>query len=156
MRFRRAAVQDVEVAVDLVTAMLREMAGCGGRDLNEEQRVADRLHGHFLDVLEDEDHLCLFGLAKGAGEPVGIVEAGVRHPHDIFRPTSVMHVRALYVEPRYRGEGRGRRLLEEALSWGRDKGCTEATLSVLAGNTARMLYERMGFEAFELEMRLRL
>jgi len=156
MKFRRATAQDTEVVVDLVTAMLKEMAVYGGRALSEDRLVRDRLYEHFLDVLEDDDHLCLFGLARGAGEPVGIVEAGLRHPHDIFRPALVVHVRALYVEPCYRGEGRGRRLLEEALSWGRDRGCAEATLSVLMGNPAWALYEGVGFEPFELEMRLEL
>ena len=68
-------------------------------------------------------------------------------------PASVVHIHALYVRPRYRGEGLGRELLEQALTWGRARGCSEATLSVLVGNPARGLYEGAGFEAFELQMR---
>jgi len=155
MKLREADVYDVETVIELVTAMLREMAAHGGRALNDETRVTAQLRERFLDSLEKDDHVYLFRLAEGREEkPVGIVEASVRYPYDIFRPKSVVHVHALYVEPRHRGEGVGRRLLEEAMRWGRERGCAEGTLSVLAGHPARELYERVGFEVFEVEMRL--
>lgn len=155
MKLREADGHDVGPVVELVMAMLREMAAHGGRALNDEAYVTARLRERFLDSLEKDDHVNLLRLAEGREEePVGIVEASVRSPYDIFRPKSVVHIHALYVEPRHRGQGMGRHLLEEALRWGRERGCTEATLSVLAGNPARELYARVGFELFELEMRL--
>ena len=154
MKLRRATASDVDPVVALVTAMLQEMAAHGGRALNDEERVRIQLRARFADTVEQEDHVYFLVRVEGREKPVGIVEASVRSPHDIFRPQPAVHMHALYVEPRYRGEGMGRRLLEEALTWGRDRGCTEATLSVLAGNPARDLYERVGFEVFELEMRL--
>lgn len=154
MKLREATIHDVERVVELVTAMLREMAAHGGRALNDEERVRAGLRERFLGSLEKDDHVYLFGLAEGRRERVGIVEASVRSPYEIFRPKSVVHIHALYVKTRHRSQGLGRRLLEEALRWGRDRGCSEATLSVLAGSPARELYERMGFQVFELEMRL--
>jgi len=154
MKLRETTVDDVDPMVELVMAMLREMAAYGGRSLNGEACVIYRLRERFLDSLEKDDHVYLFALAEGREKPVGIVEASVVSPPKVFRPASVLHVHALYVEPSLRGEGIGRRLLEEALTWGRERGCTEGTLSVLAGNPARELYERVGFEVFELEMRL--
>jgi GNAT superfamily N-acetyltransferase len=92
----------------------------------------------------------------GEEEPAGVVEASVVSPEGVFRPKAVVHIHSLYVKPGYRGEGIARRLLEEALDWGRGRGCLEAELNVLAKNPARRLYERAGFEVAELEMRLEL
>ena len=155
MELREATVQDVDTVVDLVTAMLHEMVAHGGRALNHEERVRVQLSARFMDTLKKEDHVYHVVVAEGREEPVGIVEASLVSTHDVFRPRSVVHIHALYVQPLHRGEGIGRRLLEEALTWGRERGSTEATLSVLAGNPARKLYESLGFEVFEMEMSLK-
>jgi len=153
LELREATIHDADVAVELVTAMLHEMAAHGGRALNDEGRFWAGLRERFLGALKKDDHVFLLAVVKGGGKPAGIVEASVRSTHEVFRPASVVHIHALYVRPRYRGEGLGRELLEQALTWGRAKRCSEATLSVLVGNPARGLYERAGFEAFELQMR---
>ena len=157
MKLRKATVPDIDAVVDLVTAMLQEMASYGGHALDEEARVRSVLRTRFSDSLEKEGHV--FVVATGQGEEeelAGIVEASVVSPHAVFRPKLQLHVHALYVQPRYRGQGIGRRLLEEALDWGMGKGCGEATLNVLSRNPARELYEGAGFEVAHLEMRLEL
>jgi GNAT superfamily N-acetyltransferase len=156
MNLREAAGRDVDDVVDLITAMLREMTSYSRRILGEESRVKSQLRRRFTDSLEKEDHVYLVAGVEGEGEPAGVAEASLVSPHEMFRRKLVVHVHSLYVRPRYRGEGIGRRLLEEALDWGRRRGCVEAELSVLAGNPARALYARMGFEISELEMRLAL
>ena len=81
-------------------------------------------------------------LALGGGEPVGIVAASrdetERHVFGIF---------AMWVAPELRGEGLGRRLLDEIEAWIVSRGGTVAQLSVTSAATAaRRLYERAGYE----------
>jgi GNAT superfamily N-acetyltransferase len=155
MKLREATVQDVDAVVDLVTAMLREMASYGGRALGEEAQVKSLLRTRFTDSLEKDNHAYLLAPVEGAEEELaGIVEASIISPYAVFQPKPLVHVHSLYVLPRYRGERIGRRLLEEVLDWGKRRGCTEAELNVLACNPARELYESLGFEIAELEMRL--
>jgi ribosomal protein S18 acetylase RimI-like enzyme len=157
MKLRQATVQDSNTVVHLVKAMLQEMASYGGYALEEEAQVKSLLRARFIDSLEKEDHLYVVASLGGQGEELaGIVEASVVSPHSLFRPELRVHVHSLYVRPPYRRQGIGRRLLEEALDWGRVKGCRAATLHVLARNPARELYESLGFGVAELGMRLEL
>jgi GNAT superfamily N-acetyltransferase len=150
-----ATVQDTNVVVHLIEAMLQEMTSHGGHALGDD--VRSRLRARFTESLEREDHGYLLTSTTGpAGEPVGVVEASVVSPYQIFRQRPVLHVHSLYVKPRYRGQGIGRGLLGAALAWGRERACERAELNVLAANPARQLYVSLGFRVFELKMQLEL
>lgn len=156
LELREAAVHDAEAVVDLTMAMLQEMASHSPHALRGKDQVRSLLRRRFADSLETDDHTYVVARQEGRKEPVGVVEASVVSPGEIYRSRTILHVHALYVLPSCRRAGIGRRLLEEALTWGRDGGCTEAELSVLMANPGRALYEAVGFEPFELEMRLEL
>jgi ribosomal protein S18 acetylase RimI-like enzyme len=156
MELRKATVRDIDSIVKLVTAMLQDMAVTGGYALNEERHVHSQLRDNITDSLQKRDRVVLMAVPEAAEEPVGMIEASVTSLPGVFWPRSVLHIHSVYVEPRHRGQGMGRRLLEAALEWGREKGCAEAELNVLARNPARGLYESAGFEVFELKMRLEL
>jgi GNAT superfamily N-acetyltransferase len=60
---------------------------------------------------------------------------------------STMGIGAMWVAPEARAHGVGRGLLEGAEVWGRERGCTAASLSVTAGNSAaEELYRSAGYE----------
>lgn len=153
LKIREASSKDVVVVVDLITAMLREMLSYSNRELSGEDRVRSQLQARFTESYERQHHAYLVAAVGDPEELAGIVEVSLVSPDGIFSSRLVVHIHSLYVRPRYRREGVGRRLLEEALEWGRGQGCVEAELSVLARNPARELYERMGFEVCEVEMR---
>jgi GNAT superfamily N-acetyltransferase len=154
---REATAQDADFVVASVRAMLHDMASYGGHVLADDDQITARLSSHFWDSLEKEDHVCLLAhLQGGNGDPIGMIEASMVQPYDIFQAKAVLHIRSAYVMPGRRGQGVGRRLLEAVLEWGKERGCVEAELNTLVGNPARSLYKSMGFEVFELEMRLRL
>jgi GNAT superfamily N-acetyltransferase len=154
---REATARDTNFVVACQRAMLQDMASYGGHGLNDDAWIAERLRADLRESLDKEDSVILLAALHGEeDDPLGMVEAYTVHPYDIFEPKLVLHIRSVYVEPGNRGEGVGRGLLEAVLEWGKRKGCVEAELNTLVGNPARRLYERMGFEEFQMEMRLRL
>lgn len=63
----------------------------------------------------------------------------------------------VYVDPRHRGRGVGRQLVDAAIEAARRLGSTSLMLGVSPSNTlARQFYERLGMRATMLEMRLEL
>ena len=78
----------------------------------------------------------------GREEPVGLVSA-FRDEAD----ASVFEVVGMWVAPEARGQGLGRRLLDEIESWITSCGGSEVRLSVTNRSTAaRRLYESAGYE----------
>ena len=58
-----------------------------------------------------------------------------------------IHINNVAVRPDVRGQGIGRRLLQAALSWGREQRARQAVLEVRSGNeAAQKLYRGCGFE----------
>ena len=154
VKIREAAPGDAGRATDFLRAMLEEMVALGGHPLADAGEVSDWLQVRFAAAIEDRDALFLVAeLEEPETQQVGILEASVIRPHPVFEARRMMHIHSLYVEPGHRGQGMARLLVGAALQWGREHDCVEASLSVLAGNPARHLYERLGFCPFELELR---
>jgi ribosomal protein S18 acetylase RimI-like enzyme len=63
----------------------------------------------------------------------------------VARGTDVIHVIDITLLPEFRGQGAGTRLLEGLMEEARDAG-TVVALSVVRGNPAVRLYQRLGFE----------
>ena len=85
-----------------------------------------------------------FLVAELTGRPVGFVAAdpGWRSRNQ----GEVLELHELLVDPKFRGQGIARALMEEALRLGRARGRKWACLWVGEGNTvARRWYERLGF-----------
>ncbi|HKA90124.1 MAG TPA: GNAT family N-acetyltransferase [Haliangiales bacterium] len=69
-------------------------------------------------------------------------------PAETLTPRRRAHVETLVVAAEARLRGIGRRLMEEAEAWGRDRGAVELVLTVWAGNDdAEEFYRRLGFTA---------
>jgi len=154
VKIREAGPGDADRATEFLRSMLEEMVALGGHPLGDAGEVSDWLQVRFAAAMEEPDHLFLVAEPEESGaQPLGILEASVIRPHPVFEPRRILHIHALYVEPGHRGQGVARLLVDAALQWGRDHACVEASLSVLAGNPARHLYELLGFSPFEFELR---
>jgi aminoglycoside 6'-N-acetyltransferase I len=76
----------------------------------------------------------------------GFIEVSLRDDLDVFGRRQVGYVEGIYVEPRYRGTGLGRALIETAAEWTRRKAVQELVADVLGENTEGLIFhERSGF-----------
>lgn len=87
----------------------------------------------------------LIFLAFDGERPVGIATCFLGF--STFAARQLINVHDLGVVPEYRGQGVGRRLLEEVARKGRELGCCKVTLEVFESNPARRMYEAAGFVA---------
>jgi GNAT superfamily N-acetyltransferase len=145
-----AGPDDWTVVVDMLRAMLEELATIGGRALVDDEEAWRPFVERARAALETEDHV--FVLALDGRQAVGLAEARVRTMPPFLGATRMLHVHSVYVRPDRRNRGTGGRLLDAVLDWGRERGCAEAELNTLVGNPARHLFESRGFAAVEVEM----
>jgi ribosomal protein S18 acetylase RimI-like enzyme len=106
-------------------------------------------------VADDVEHTIADGvalIAEDDDEPVGYALASVV-PQTPIRG----HLYDLYVEAGNRGRGVGRELIAETAAHLQERGVTHLSLDVALGNdSARRLYERLGFRAYDTLMAIEL
>lgn len=157
MQIRKLSHQEIEMIVEYLQAMLDEMASFGSHVFQDSDSGSNWLLDCIQSQIDSSDHLFLgVELNPASSQLIAILEASVANSPPVFLPKSSLHVHAIYVVPAYRRSGVARSLMEAAFQWGRDKGCTEVDLHVLQNSPAKSLYEGLGFEAFQIEMRRRL
>ena len=82
----------------------------------------------------------VFGYLLENGSKAGFLSFGILDG-------GVIEIDKLYIEPRFRGRGNGKRVLDRLLEHGRSQGCVKAALTVNSKNSpAIALYEGRGFE----------
>ena len=83
----------------------------------------------------------------GKGDPVAFV---AKDGHTIVGGMTVevfygqLHIKLLFVEDAYRKHGIGKKLMEEALNFGREAKCCQAFVETMSFQ-ARGFYEKLGF-----------
>jgi len=149
VEYGAATIQDIPRIVDLKLAMFLESGHAGElrQDASEvirsdyEQLYQESCARHFV--------------ARASGQVVACVGAFVKRdlPYRYYSPSIYGFVGDVYVAPGYRRQGLASRLTHDALAWLRSTGIT--TVRLLATESARGMYERMGFAPSD-EMVLRL
>lgn len=157
MQIRKLSYPEIEAIVEYLQAMLGDMASFGGDVFQGSETSSAWLRDCIQSQIDSLDHLFLgVELNNTPSQLIGILEASIAHSPPLFSPKSSLHIHAIYVVPTYRRAGVARSLFEAAFQWGRDKGCTEVNLHVLQNSPVKSLYEGLGFEAFQIEMRRKL
>ena len=109
-------------------------------------------YGSFLGTQLDEPDVAVL-VAEQGGEVVGYAYAGVegRDYMSLRGPAGVLH--DILVDPAHRGRGIGRKLLDAALEFLRERGAPRVVLSTAEHNeAAQRLFEGAGFRRTMIEM----
>lgn len=124
-----ATEDDLPFLLTLRKATMTEHLARAGVPQDDEHHLA-RIRHHFSDAQIVWFH----------GRPAGLFKA--------YRDPAGWRLVQIQIDPAFQGQGLGRRLLAGLLEQADAEGAP-VTLSVLAGNPARRLYEAMGFTAQE-------
>jgi GNAT superfamily N-acetyltransferase len=145
----RAHAADLDQLVDLQIALFREDAGV--HDLNTDLTWPERRgRNDFERLLVDDASLVL--VARDEATCAGFLVGYTAPSSPTRRPVTYAILRSLYVSPSHRGTDAARQLVDEFLTWARERECAEAHVDCYAANEhARRFYERQGFAAHSIE-----
>lgn len=126
-------------------------------DLLATGESSEDAHRHAMQAMDSEfpegkptEHNAVFDALDDSGNLVGYLWIG----HDTTGDSQSWWVWDVLVEPDYRGQGLGRKIMELGELYAKSQGAKTLGLSVFGFNrTARGLYESMGYEATTLKMR---
>jgi ribosomal protein S18 acetylase RimI-like enzyme len=139
---RRAEPADVEGLVACSGALFAEDAGTRDPsiDINwPHEHGAQR----FASGLTDPNRLLL--VADRGGEVVGHLTGTLVEP-SAMRPVKAATLVSMYVQPAYRRDRIGRRMVDEFLAWAKESGAGSAQVTAYSSNAeAIRFYERNGF-----------
>lgn len=153
VEIRTAGGEDLEAFVTLALGLTR--FNCAHQPSLAEGVTLDglmrarrrRLEAAFTDRRDRE-----IWLARVDGVPAGYLIARLHEPqeheHDVHHRLG--RVDEVYVDPSFRGDGIGRRLLETAAAWMRRRGARLIRLEVFGWNEPALgFYQRLGFRITE-------
>ena len=142
VRARYADPAHAAALLDLLDAYARDPAG-GGEPLSDFARAN-------LVVSLAARPFIFSVLAFYDGAPVGLVNAIEGFSTFACRP--LVNVHDVVVASSHRGRGIAARMFAEVEAIARERGACKLTLEVLDGNaSARTLYQRLGFTAYQLD-----
>ena len=147
---RTANESDKPLLVEGLVAMVQAMAANGGHPVTSPDSLRQTYQAR-LDETFARDNM-LYLVADDDGKIVGVLEASHFQLSGVFVQRDLLHIHAVHVNEAHRRRGIARRLIEEAMAWGRGRGCTMVELNVLVNNPAQHLYRSMGFTVFQYEM----
>lgn len=104
-----------------------------------------RDEAYWANGIDGEDRATF--LLEVGGEAAGFVSVTVAtEAPSILQPVRLVRINSISVPEKWRGRGFGKRLMQAAEAWGRERRATQALLTVWAFNApALALYEEMGY-----------
>jgi len=146
---RRATIDDLRGLVSSCAALFAEDGAARDRLRNVNWPA---LHGATwcADVLADPANLALVAAANG--EVVGHLIGMYSDPSEMWTASRAELVSMFVAEP-VRGQGVGGRLVEEFITWARERGAARLRVQAYAANEpAIRLYQRHGFTPLSTEL----
>ncbi|MFF4412693.1 GNAT family N-acetyltransferase [Streptosporangium sp. NPDC001559] len=141
---RSATAADLDGVVACSAALFAEDAGRRDPSLDVNW---PKEHGpvHFAAALGDPARLVM--VADDGGRVVGHMTGSLSGPTPM-RPVAVATLGSIYVQPAYRGQKIGSRLVAEFRTWAGGNGAQYAGVTAYAGNEGAIrFYQRNGFAA---------
>lgn len=111
-------------------------------------RLSDDEHrSEMLDIYEHTDTQLILVAETDGGKIIGFLEASIRPYVEDCHSDQVGYLEGWFVEPQYRKNGIGRKLVKTAENWARKKGCTEMASDAEIGNDLSLkAHQTLGYE----------
>jgi ribosomal protein S18 acetylase RimI-like enzyme len=148
---RRALPQDAPTIVEMVCAMMTDMASYGGYPPATDGSAWETVRCGIAKELTEPSVSYLMA-EVASGEIAGVCGAKLITLGGAFAPRKTLHISVLFVRPHLRRRRIGDELMTNMLQWGSTSGAVECDLNVLVDNPARALYARHGFSAFQMKL----
>lgn len=111
-------------------------------ELTEDEHKAE-----MLDIYEHSDSQLVLVAELDNGKLVGFLEASIRPFVEDCHTDHVGYLEGWFVEADYRGLGIGKKLVQNAENWARQKGCTEMASDAEIGNDLSLqVHLKLGYE----------
>ena len=150
-QIRKASLEDVAAIVELNFALFQEDAGQRDPFMNLNW-PREEGQAHFSGLVSGSESVCLLAVAED--EVVGYL-AGYLWDGGSLRPLKMAELESMYVRPRSRSQGLGRRLVDEFLKWSEQKGAQRTSVTAYAANTRAIeFYRGLGFEPKSLSLEM--
>jgi len=117
------------------------------RKLLWDESSDDEHRMEMLDIYEHNETQLVLAAETDGGKLVGFLEASIRPFVEDCHSDHVGYLEGWFIEPDYRKNGIGRKLVRAAESWARSKGCTEmASDSEIGNDLSLMAHQSVGYE----------
>lgn len=111
-----------------------------------DQSTDDEHRAEMFDIYQHIDTQFVVVAENSDGHLVAFLEASVRPFVEDCETDAVGYLEGWFVEPGYRQNGIGRKLVEAAENWARIKGCTEmASDSEIGNDLSLQAHQRLGY-----------
>jgi ribosomal protein S18 acetylase RimI-like enzyme len=145
--FRRSQISDLPTILDLLA--LDELGKT--REKNDEKSLAAYLEA-FLEISADENNF--LAVVELNQEVIGTCHLVIM-PSLTRAASRRINIEAVRISPKYSGQGIGSWMIKQAIEYGKNRGAKIVQLTTdKRRQRAHKFYERLGFEASHLGMKL--
>ena len=118
--------------------LLGQLTDCPKISLSQFKSICDQLSkNHIINVIEHDSKI------------VASITL-LREPKFIHGGKAVLHIEDVVVDKNYRGQGFGKKLLQEAIQYAKDTGCYKIILN--CDLECEHFYHKLGFKSKNIEM----
>ncbi|MET3538428.1 GNAT family N-acetyltransferase [Chryseobacterium limigenitum] len=150
MIIREATEQDLEILLEFEQGIVSAERPFNSTFIDGEIHYYD-----LLILMQSEDSTVL--IVEENNEILASGYSKIRKPENSYSNFDrYAYLGFMYVKPEHRGKGINKLILDELISWSKEKGISEIRLDVYDQNeSAVKAYEKAGFEPLLLTMRLK-
>ena len=117
------------------------------RQLLWDQSTVDEHRSEMVGIIENAGSQFVTVADLGSGRLAGFLEASIRPQAEDCDTENVGYLEGWFVDEPYRQQGIGRRMVEAAENWARQRGCSEMASDAEINNTiSQQAHNRLGYE----------
>lgn len=152
VQIRKATRKDLPILLELATELFAYHAnGLHNKNYLPAKNAAALRKKHYIEMLNKPKERAFF-IAEINHAPIGMIIAAIEEIPPVYIEHKRGSIREFYVREAYRKLGIGKKLMQTATKWLREKKLKTIGLQCWYANTpSRNAYEKMGFKAIHVK-----